>query len=439
MGSTEARSNSPRVFLGLSEVAGYLTRLNAGFRQNGVRSTFISLNSHPFEYSLKEDYPRFLRLYRGLASREESPRTMVRMGAKATRLVLKGLLFTWALLAFDVFVFGSFGSFFGFRELPVLKAFNKKIIFVFFGTDSRPTYLSGNALRESGVLAGGNIADMRWCLEDVTRKKRWMRRVERYADVCINHPASAHFHEKPFVLWQAVGYPIDAPNQSAPARPPGKCPTILHAPSKPESKGSEIIKGIVARLQKKGHKVQLVEIIGRPNAEVLAALQDCDLVMDEVYSDTALGALGVEAAFFGKATVNGGYYSEQMSSDHAAALIPPAWYCLPELLEEVLEEALTNPKGRAELGARAQAFVRTNWAPGEVARRYLRLIAGDFPETWTFDPAALSYLYGYGLDADSVKTVVGEYIHRFGIDALHLADKPDLERKFRDLGAAHRA
>lgn len=59
------------------------------------------------------------------------------------------------------------------------------------------------------------------------------------------------------------------------------------------------------------------------NATVLQELQQCDFVIDELYSDVPLAMLATEAAIFGKPVIVGGYYSNNFSPENPDSQIPP--------------------------------------------------------------------------------------------------------------------
>jgi hypothetical protein len=99
-------------------------------------------------------------------------------------------------------------------------------------------------------------------------------------------------------------------------------------------------------------------------------------------------------------------------------------------MEAAIETLIVDTAYRHELGAKAKQFAETNWAPKAVAARYLRLIHGDVPADWLFDPRQLRYLHGCGLPEARTKELVREVIACGGVDALQLQDKPELERLF---------
>ena len=68
----------------------------------------------------------------------------------------------------------------------------------------------------------------------------------------------------------------------------------------------------------------------------------------------------------------------------------------------------------------------------QVARRMIRILQGDIPESWRFDPRAVRYLEGCGLHEDAARERVRRLIEHAGPAALCLADKPELQQAFVD-------
>jgi glycosyltransferase involved in cell wall biosynthesis len=420
----------PRIFIGLIEIAGYLNNLNRGFKSLGITSNFYDLYGHPFQYQ-SERVSRLASLHRYCSQRiagKHFPTVFWRGLSFLTRAVL----FAWALYQYDVFIYGFASTFFRYKELPVLRFFGKKIIFVFLGTDARPSYISGNILAQN-VLKDGDQVDLDYLFGDTRDRKKRIDTIDRYADHVIDHPPTALFHTRKFISFMVVGFPFELQNTASPSPEEGRGSRpvrIVHAPSFPRMKGTDIIRGYIERFRQKGHIIEFIEIINRPHREVLNALAQCDFVIDQIYSDIPLGALGAEAAFFGKPTISGGYYSDQIRIDYPEEVIPPALYCRPNQIEDAIEKMIYDAQFRKDLGAAAKRFVESRWTLQEVAKRYLNIIEGTIPESWFFDPGSIVHIHGYGLHEDKLRSILHSFIERYGPEALQLHDKPDLQAAF---------
>lgn len=427
----ESVMKSHRVFLGLTEVAGYYRNLKRGFSQLGVACTFVNLEEHPFQYGGHETNV-LVRAHAWLGRRRK--RGILAKLVAGLQTADRLLLFLWALVRHDAFIFGFNTTFLRRLDLPVLKLFRKTVIFVYHGTDCRPPYLNGVVI--GGDQGPSDLVDR--CLRLVRRTKKRIRRAEKYADCIVNFPPQSHFLHKPFVIAWALGLPCEVETEEEEEEedlPPreGQPVRILHCPSMPIVKGTARIQRAIENLRRRGHRIDFVEITGQPNQVVLAEIQKCDFVVDQAYSDTPMAGFAAEAACLGKPSVVGGYYAERIAEEMPEAFIAPTCFCHPDELEEAIEKLILDKEFRLELGRKAQRFIRSQWAPRKVAERYLRLIDGETPAEWVYDPHAIRYLHGVGVSDERVKAMVGTLVHEAGLGALGLSDKPELEERFRQL------
>lgn len=414
----------PRILIGLTEIAGTAAGLCQGFRSLGYECDFINRFPHPFKYEGSGHWATpILHRLSFLTAPPWRKRTPFRQICQKLLAVFRGFLLIWNLFRYDVFIFFSQITFSNnLWDLPILKFFGKKIICVFVGSDSRPPYLDGFHDKNPE-----KTADLEWLITVSASQKRRLKKIEKYADHLINWLPHAYFHERSFTLGTIMGFAI-------PLKEPGRIREagrqklkVIHAPSNQAFKGTEGIRQLVGRLKSKGYDFEYLEISGRPNQEVLAALADCDFVIDQLYSDTPFAAFVAEAAFFGKPSVVGGYYASVIHKDIPAEYIPPSLFVLPENVEAAVESLLINAPFRLELGGRAREYVRNYLAPERVAERFLSLIEGREPAEWRRSPYELSYLYGGGQSAEKVKKQLLAVIEHGGPAALQLDDKPKLK------------
>lgn len=417
-----------RIFLGLLEIAGYYTNLKAAFKDCGVECTFIDISDHSYKYG-GNDTPSVLVSWKTWANKKASlnENVLLKNFYFLISHTLSFPLLLWALNRFDVFIF-SYGKSFLLKnlDLPILKLFNKKIIFVFFGSDSRPPYI------EQFIKSEDKSAILQ-CIKNTARKKSKIQTIEKYADFTINHPPSSHFHEKKFIQWLFIGIPkkYSLPYNNGSIREDSKI-RILHAPSNLAVKGTKKIRESIISLQKKGYLIDYIEITGKSHSTVIDELNKCDFVVDQLYSDTPLAAFATEAAWLGKPSVVGGYYANCILSDVPEDMVPPSLYCHPDKIQDSIEKMIVDKSFRNDLGKKAMEFVKKNWSPEEVAERYLRLIKGDVPVEWYYDPNNIQYLQGGGVPEQCVKNNIKAIIEYNGVKSLQLSDKPELERKFKE-------
>jgi hypothetical protein len=58
----------------------------------------------------------------------------------------------------------------------------------------------------------------------------------------------------------------------------------------------------------------------------------------------------------------------------------------------------------------------------------VRLLEGDVPPVWLFDPRETDYLHGCGLPEEAARQVGRRLLDLYGVDVFQVKDKPALER-----------
>ena len=420
-----------RVFIGPVEISGIAAALAEGLRAFKVDAEAMLAFAHPFKYD-DESRSWLVRVWQRIGA--------ARMATTRGRLLRKILLVAahsiwgWLVLLrviarYDVFIFlyGQTITNSAF-ELWLLKRLGRKIIFVYVGSDSRPPYMDGG-------LFPGSVTDQlpsaATLLRAVRRCKRRIQLHERYADYLVNSPSTAHFHERPYINWFALGIP-KALTACSPIPSQQTCISgtvrVLHGPSHPLAKGTVEILEVIERLRRKGHSIELVKIQGMPNQAVLEELVRCDFIVDQLYADTPLAAFATEAAFFGKPAVVGGYFADSIEQCLEPADIPPSLFITPDDFEMAVERLVVDSAYRLQLGEQARQFVLSRWSLTGVAGRYLQLLNDEVPSQWWCDPSAVRYLNGSGLPERRARRLMGLLVSRFGASALQGQDKPDLEK-----------
>ena len=430
-------SMARRVFLGLTEVAGYFSGLEAGMRGAGIDAKFYDLSANPQAYRRgpSSSPPVRSRLLRFAEARPGSPgRRLFELLLWINRVVRQlraFLLLPVAIARYDTFVLAGGGMFLDGRELTLLSWLGKRVVVVFTGSDHRPPYLNGLWARDAFVRGFDGM------IKDTRSIHARVRRVERHATGIVALPASAQFHERPFFDFLSIGFPYSG-GELVPDAPPrdDSRVRILHCPTRPVAKGSALIRETIEELQAKGLDIEFVELTGRPHAEVLAALQWCDLVVDETYSDSPMAGLATEAANNGRPAVVAGYFASQVAELQPANGLPPSMFVTPDRLMDAIERLVTDAPLRLEMGRLACAYVREVWEPSAVARRVMSIAAGDAPAEWLVDPKELTYVHGWGMPENEVKRSIKGMVGAAGIEALRVSDRPDLQKRLLELAEA---
>lgn len=419
------------IFIGLREISGYYTNLTRGLRKLGYRVIFVGGGLHPFRYGSEEEraaLPLIPRVYENLL--------IARRDAKLLRLIQLPLLnvlievqqlimFLWSLFTCDVFIFGYAHTFIkGSLDLIILHRFSKRVIVnIGHGSEARPPYLDGSLRYKDG--SWGDLARLRKLTKFLSKRAK---RIEKYASLVIASPYTSQFLTKPAIDFFAIGMPINSTHFTK--KNSGilsKKIRIFHAPSKPIAKGSIEIRKHISDLQRDGFDIDFIEITGRPNVEVRAELEQCDLVIDQLYSDSPMTGIAHEAAEFSKPTLVAGYGLSTVAEYSWAMAAPPTIKCTPPTFINTLKDYLNDHDARIDVGQKAFEFVSMEWNQDVVAARYNRLIASDTDKRWIFNPRDIPYISGCALSTEELITIVSKYVAQYSPEGLEIDHRPDLK------------
>jgi hypothetical protein len=419
-----------RILIGLTEISGYACNLREGFRDLGVEADVLDLQPGAFRFG--EDVPptRLMRLLqRASRARLAKPRGSAgRRAAACAQVLATPLVLAQALFRYEAFVFLYDTSFLRQHELPLLRLLGKRVVYVFCGSDDRPTYVDG------GLMSGPD-ATVEACIASVRRKKKMLRRVERHATAIVTNPSHGLLHERPFVIFPIVGIPrVAAAAAGEPAEAPER-PVVVHAPTHPTAKGTAIVRATMTRLRAAGYEFDYEELQGISNADLRERLRRCSFVVDQVWADTPMAGLAADAALYGKPTVVSGYPWDELRRLVPADAFPPSELCDPATLEDAVIRLLTDERHRSELGTRARAFVEERWNARAVAERFLELLDGRAPAEWVCDPVDIRYVLGWGQPSDRSLELVRDVVGHAGTEGLGLADKPAAEAALLELAS----
>lgn len=407
------------------------TGLGEGFHALGSRVAVLDLEGGRFSYSRRADAfnPAWARFLNRFAWKTKSrARGFFGRGIHfICRTVSACLALCIGIARYDQFIF-LFGYSYLPRnlDLPLLKLLGKKTLMVFCGSDSRPCYLDGAWLRHQAALQGGFPAAAIAKLQ--RRRVAKLAHISKWTGGVVDHPLSAHLQPAPFISWLWAGMPASRHEPPTPL-PEGKI-RFLHAPSDLDGKGTNQIRKVMEELRTLGFEFEYEEVIGQPNHEVLAAIKRSHIVVDELYSDIGLAALGCESAAQGRVVVVGGYGWDYLKKYSPPGLSFPSIQVNLATLSDSLQRLLRLPRHELQLIADAHfAFVRDHWNAVKVAERYALALDGLVPKSGWFDPRDIEYPWGFGATPEAVREAVRETARRLGESFLVPAARTLLSEK----------
>ena len=152
----------------------------------------------------------------------------------------------------------------------------------------------------------------------------------------------------------------------------GHPPVVLHAPSSPVIKGTELVRNAVKTLRDEGLEFEYVELMNASHREVVNQLRNADVVMNQFYAFMP-GVFGIEAMAAGAVTL--------MSADPGVETDLPdgaseAWVITKyDQVTENLRQVLNlKPHERCEQALRGRDWVEQNAANSVNGPKLLRLL-----------------------------------------------------------------
>ena len=422
---TETKVKPLRIFIGFSEVANFYSNLVNGLEDLGVKYTFFRYGRNRFGYSADNRLSRLQKIMYFFTDRM-SGKNSGKMRAIFYRIVAyvyRFFLFIYFSARHDVFAFSYNSSFMSLYDLPILRLFNKKIIYLYHGSDNRPPYINGNY-----ILGDYSIEEVFQLTKNLYGKHK---KIEKYADIIVSVPPVSQFFCGKITDFYCLGMPVDFRNiieekvETEESTGNGKVINIIHAPSTKKQKGSHIIRSIIKDLKQEGYKINYEELHGLPNRTVLQKIANCDIVIDQVYSDAPVAGFAAEAAFFSKPVVVGGYY-DNMEKDFKCVPVPPAIYVEPDEMKNALIRLLEDPAFRKESGHAMKDYVDKYWKPKVVAENFLKIIEEKTPDTWQYDSSQCEYFFGWGVSKEDLRDFLRRYLDKYGREGLFLEHNPKL-------------
>ncbi len=417
-----------RILLSLHEVAGYYSALKNGFDQNGIKADFIPLNYHRFEYSISQNNAPWISRPIRYVSRKIffGPNILWKFLLHLLRI----LFFIYSVFRYDVFIFGFGITFFSpfplkYLDLWILKKLNKKIIFQFHGSDSRPPYINGFLISKYNF-------NTKTILNHTRMTYNLVKVVNKYATNIIDIPPQGYFHSRKYINWMIVGLPNGWDENYETKIKINERIKILHCPSRLLTKGSELINRIIIELKEDGYLFDFIQITGKPNSVVHKELEKCDFVIDQAYADYGMPGFACEAAWKGKPVIIAGNSVKLWDSILTDELKLPAIYCSIDNLKYEIEKLLSNPVILKRHAQNHLRFVKENWHPTQIANKYISIINDNYPKDWELNPKDFTELNGgYFMPTVDIKNFLNRYLSEFGDGALMLEDKPELVKSIK--------
>lgn len=182
-------------------------------------------------------------------------------------------------------------------EFAFLKRHGVKIVCLFCGTDIRSPRLALEHGKSIGmeVFVTYQFAHRPQVVSEEHERRVHMlaESANRFADHVFNAPIDQISYLKKSLPFIYI-YPDQAFQRNDEKFNDLSCPRIVHAPSSPMIKGTQIVRAAIKKLRVLGYRFEYTELIGVPNQVVLEHLRNAHIVVNELYAFVP-GLFGIEA------------------------------------------------------------------------------------------------------------------------------------------------
>jgi glycosyltransferase involved in cell wall biosynthesis len=292
---------------------------------------------------------------------------MIDLSRKDARVVWELLL--EALANYDVFhfhyarsfMYSGWGGVPFFWDLPVLRMLGKRIYVSFHGSDCRMRSV------HERINPWANLLFEHYQPDDARIEKTigiW----RTYADGLIVHAPELLSYVPGATLVNRV-IDLDAWPEQAPAD--NHRPICLHAPSRRETKGTDLILRGMEQLESEGVSFELRLIENASHDEVRHAMAGADVLIDQILIGDH-GVASMEAMASGRVAV--AYLLDGVQRAYADS---PVYNVNPDSFVDRMRVLLSDAAVRRERAARGRAFVEAHFEPSAAAQQLASLYARE--------------------------------------------------------------
>jgi hypothetical protein len=371
------------IFLVGQDTAGYIGKLKRGFTDAGFDSTVLAFPNH-FGYGEQVKQKSISQFLRSIFSYLGNLR------------IFRGLFIICTSFLLFLLASGSSVVILVSPTVPYLlvarvaRAKSARVISVFHGSDIRLPFLDGTQIihHSPAALARATL-----------QRKKFASEVEKLSDAVVAWSTLGHLLEADFFTMEQVGFPLE--ERPAKGEDSKTCLAlelegdskrsvvrILHSPSNRDAKGTRSILDAIANLKAEGVQIELELLENSPNRAVQKALQNADILVDQLYADSFPSVLALEAISAGVSVVSCGWsLDEQLINfwrPKGLTIGRPEDFL--SLLRDAIEEH-SQPR-RTKANSDRELFLES-WSSAEVAVRLIEIAMGISPSAWWDSPEGL--------------------------------------------------
>lgn len=393
------------VYIGNNEIAGFHARMAIALaKSNHFDIIVFNQKKHPFDYE-KYEHSNIKYLYVNTLRKISS---LHKFFQNALLPSIKFLVFIQILFRADACIFSGSK---GFLNIPIdyyiLRLFGKKVIHIYLGSTSRPTYMSPSAI---DVLH--DETKIKQILKRSKKQRKRVQIVSRAASYIIENPLCGHYQKKRYINYFCIGMPIEIQfNAPTKHKKFGGKLKILHCPSNPKIKGTADIQNQLTSTFLNDCNAEIKILSNLNNKLILAAIEECDVVIDQLYSDVHLAGFAAESAAKGKVPIVGGYGWTKLNQITDSKYIPPTLTIQPEDLCKTIKEI---SKNRLIIQTKSRELIEFlsngEWSQKRFSEKLNLILNDEIPTDWWVEPDTIDFFHVFGTSSaksDLIMTKLG--------------------------------
>jgi hypothetical protein len=389
-----------KVFIGTHENCGIIAELSLGFAELGHGVTSFVKSRDKYFTGYKYSYEELCKAPRSFSGKVFQK--MVPFNKWLYNRKLKSKF--QEVLDNDLFIYTWDSLLPNLEDVLYLRRRNKKIVFLFIGSDVR----YAKAFQQEFQNVPIPWAQFQWN-ENLNKKLYFIRNVELNVDQIYSLPDQAGLQIR---AYNHLYLPFNA-REIKFNYPDNEVPIIVHAPSNPHLKGTEVIMKALDELKDEGLMFEMVLMQNKNNSEVRECLLGADIVIDQIYFHGP-GMFGLEAMASGCALAT--KYFEKYS----AIFAPPACYIdNTTILKTNLRKLITDREYRKKIAYEGRKFVERVNSPKNIANK----ITLDLSSRRLPDYAPDFFIKQFQLNGQSLRPEIKELnskaISRFNPDGVN--------------------
>lgn len=370
-----------KILIGTVEVCGLIHELAKEYRKQGHKVTTIGNPIRNFNYKYDIDKHRliftsFHYYFKNYFFAKLACRLFFILGKKIEKIVEKWIT-DYILSSHDVYINIWAGLLPEDKDIEIFKNKGGKVITLILGSEIR----DHNVLAEEFDVSQWTFPENYYDNTFADRLKK-LRLHEKISDLICSVPDQAGLALRPYYHLQL---PLDLRKFkfSIPGR---DIPLVIHAPSDPYIKGTDVIENTLSDLARHGVKFEYKRIRGMNHSELLELLSEADVVVDElVYHGP--GFLGLEAMASGCAVAT------RYIANSPDCFKPPVWNINADNIYHQLYVLLTNRDLRIELATEGGKYIMEHNNITKIAEDLLSKVNEGQTMDGDYIPAFLIHKY----------------------------------------------